>query len=131
MWHWLISVVLLFGATGCSTITQWRQRSTIAQIDHIFSECEAKRGGGSAGWTETVRCGNDGVQALVEKNGSAYAGLIEAALASRLTIAQQIDAGAIAEEAGKARIALLNAHIQALPGSTLEILSLTAAAKSR
>lgn len=130
MWHWLISVVLLFGATGCSTITQWRHRSMTAQMDRIFSECEAKRGG-ALGWTETVRCGNDGVQALVEKNGSAYAGLIEATLASRLTIAQQIDAGAIAEEAGKARIALLNAHIQALPGSTLEILSLTAAAKSR
>lgn len=128
MWYWLTCLVLLYGVSGCSTITHWRQRHSLAQIDRIFAECEAKRSsGGTSSWTETVRCGNDGVQALVEKNGSPYAGLIEAALQSRLALARQIDAGAISVEDGHARLAALDTQIRTLPGSTLELLSMTAA----
>lgn len=95
----LIGIVLLSSVTGCSTITRWRQRYSQAQIDRIFSESEAKRNSArTQSWTETVRCGNDGVQSIIDESGSPYAGLIGAALTSRLTIAQQIDTGAIPEE---------------------------------
>lgn len=131
MWYWLTCSLLCCCISACSTITQWRQRNMIAQIDRMFSECEAKRGGGPAKWTDTVRCGNDGVQTLMEKNGSPYAGLVEAALRSRLALAQQIDAGTIAVEDGQARLATLDAHLRGLPGSMLEISRMTAATNPR
>ena len=127
MWYWLTWLLLFHGISACSTITQWRQRSMIARIDRIFSDCEAKRGDGQANWTDTVRCGNDGVQDLIEQNGSPYAGLIEAALASRLTLTQQIEAGAVSIEDGQGRLTVLDIHIHALPGSMMELLSMTAA----
>jgi hypothetical protein len=132
MWYWLTCLLLFCGASSCSTITQWRHRSTIAQIDRIFSECEAKRGSsGAASWTETVRCGNDGVQPLLADSGSPYAGLIEAALQSRLVLARQIDAGAISVADGQARLAALDTQICTLPGSMLDLLSITAAENPR
>jgi hypothetical protein len=132
MWYWLTCFLVFCGVSSCSTVAQWRHRSTIAQIDRIFSECEAKRGGsGAASWTETVRCGNDGVQPLLADSGSPYTGLIEAALQSRLALAQQIDAGAISVKDGQARLAALDTQILTLPGSMLELLSITAAVNPR
>lgn len=121
-----ICLILLCGLAGCSTLSHWRQRNSLAEIDRIFSACEAKRGGGPASWTETVRCGNDGARSILAQSRSPYADLIEAALISRLAIARQIDAGALPEEEGKAKLAALDASIHALPGSTMDLLSMTA-----
>jgi hypothetical protein len=132
MWYWLTCLLLLCGASSCSTVAQWRHTNTFAQIDRIFSDCAAKRGSdGTMSWTETVQCGNDGVQSLIEQSGSPYVGLIAAALQSRLALAQQIDAGVISVEDGQARLAALDTQILTLPGSVLELLSMTAAVNPR
>jgi hypothetical protein len=129
MWYWLTCIVLLYSVTGCSTIAHWRQHNSLAQIDRIFAECEAKRSrGGASNWTETVRCGNDGARPIIAESDSPYVGLIEAALTSRLIIAQQIDAGVIPEADGQAQLATLDAHIYALPGSMLDLLNMTTTA---
>jgi hypothetical protein len=78
-----------------------------------------------------VRCGNDGAQSILAQSRSPYADLIEAALASRLAIARQIDAGAISTEEGQARLATVDAQIRSLPGSTVDLLSMTAAVNPR
>jgi hypothetical protein len=75
-----------------------------------------------------VRCGNDGARSILARSRSPYADLIEAALASRLATARQIDAGMISEEEGTARIAALDHSILTLPGSLLDLLTLTASA---
>jgi hypothetical protein len=132
MWYWLTCLVLLYGVSGCSTTTQWRHRNVLTRIDRIFTECETKHSNNRARhWTETVRCGNDGVQLLIADSGSPYTGIIEAALTSRLTIARQMDEGAISVEEGQAQLATLNSHIQSLPGSMLELLAMTAAVNPR
>jgi hypothetical protein len=127
MRYWLTCLVLLYGVSGCSTIKQWRHRNVLTRIDRIFTECEAKHSNNRAlHWTETVRCGNDGARSILAQSRSPYTDLIEAALASRLAIARQIDAGAIPEEEGKAKLAALDAYIHTLPGSTMDLLSMTA-----
>jgi hypothetical protein len=132
MWLQLTCLVLCCGITGCSTISQWRHRQTLTQIEHIFTACAAKhRRGGLANWVETVQCGNDGVQPLIADSGSPYTELIEAALTSRLTIARQMDEGSLSTDEGQAKLARLNSHMQSLPGSMLELLAMTTAVHPR
>jgi hypothetical protein len=114
---------------SCSLLAQQRWQSTRDHIHYVFTQCETQRlHDRAAQWTEAVRCGNDGARAILARRRSPYADLIDAALASRLAIARQIDAGMISEEEGAARIAALDHYIQTLPGSLLDLLTLTASA---
>jgi hypothetical protein len=129
---WLLLTIISISLFGCSTLTPWRGRSALEEIDHIFAACAKQHQNNQlARWEATARCGNDGARSILAQSPSPYADLIEAALASRLAIARQIDAGAIPEEEGKAKLAALDAHIHALPGSTMDLLSTTAAVNPR
>jgi hypothetical protein len=123
----VLSMLGLLLLPSCSVQQRWR--SALNHIQQVFAQCETQHlHDRAAQWTETVRCGNDGVRSILAQSRSPYTDLIEAALASRLTIARQIDAGAISEEEGAARIAALDHSIQTLPGSLLDLLTLTASA---
>lgn len=122
----LLGLLLL---PSCSLLAQKRWRSALDHMRHVFAQCETQHlYARAARWTETVRCGNDSARAILARSRLPYADLIEAALASRLAIARQIDAGIISEEEGAARIAALDHHIHTLPGSLIDLLTLTAAA---
>jgi hypothetical protein len=125
----VLPVLGLLLLPSCSLLAQQRWQSTRDHIHYVFTQCETQRlHDRAAQWTETVRCGNDGTRSILAHSRSPYADLIAAALASRLAIAQQIDAGMISEGEGTARIAVLDHYIHTLPGSLLDLLTLTASA---
>ena len=122
---WLTGILSFCVVTGCTTLTPWRRLNPSVQLEPIFAACAAQRVSTPLSWTETVRCGNERVQRLLADSNSRYAGLIEAGLAARLTLARQIDAGSLPETEGQGKLAALDAQLQALPGSTMELLRLT------
>jgi hypothetical protein len=89
----VLPVLGLLLLPSCSLVVQQRWRSALHHMQQIFAQCETQHlHDRAAQWTETVRCGNDGARAILAHSRSPYADLIAAVLASRLAIAQQIDA---------------------------------------
>jgi hypothetical protein len=132
MRRWLICGVLLIGVASCSTTARWRQQRLLGQMDRVFAACAEKRLAEQLSeWTAEIRCGNAGARQILAESNLRYKELIEVALAYRLEVAQQIDAGAISTEEGQARLAALDVQIHALPGSLLDLLSITAAVNPR
>lgn len=129
MQYWV--VLLAVGMSGCTLLTPWRHGALGKDLVRVMASCETTaRPGGAASWIELVRCQNERAHSLLTEHSSPYAGLIEAALACRLMVAQQVDAGMIAAEEGEAKLATLDAHLQTLPASVLELLDTIAAVAS-
>jgi hypothetical protein len=96
-------------------------------MDRVFAACAEKRLAEQlSGWTAEIRCGNAGARQLLAESNFRYKELVEVALAYRLEVARQIDASVIPEEEGKARLAAIDTQIHSLPGSLMDLLSLTA-----
>ncbi|MCS6924545.1 MAG: hypothetical protein NZ578_01465 [Candidatus Binatia bacterium] len=132
MQYWVVLLAACYGVSGCTTLAPWRHGNLNRDIARAMASCAETSGRSQVtGWTEVVRCGNDRVRSLLAKHGSPYAGLVEAALACRLAVAQQIDTGVIPAEAGKAKIVALDAQLQALPGSVVDLLDTIAALSGR
>lgn len=131
MRYWVVLLAVYCGASGCATLTPWRHGNLKRDIARVMTSCAKTPDRHEAtGWTEVVRCQNERVRSLVTAQKSPYVGLIEAALACRLTVARGVDTGTVPAEAGEAQLAALDAQLQALPGSVLELLDTMAVVAS-
>jgi hypothetical protein len=128
MYCWLMLLFLSFALASCSMLAQRRWHSSLEQIDRAFTACTEKQlSNKGMQWVEVVHCGNDGARKVLAGSRPPYAELVEVALAQRLEVARQVDAGTLTEKEGTVRLAEINDIIHKFPGSLTALLSFSSA----